>query len=103
LEDYFEQLYSSDPLFRSLVDSRYREDSSDAGTGLSPCPGSLSAEEEIEILREYAIALYKEHKTLKGLFMESLRVTGQSVGVRAQKQRKISGDGSAPKKDSHPS
>jgi hypothetical protein len=96
LEDYFEKLYKSDPLFRSLVDERLREDGRNAqGDGLA-ARTSLTEEEEISILREYAISLYKEHKALKNLFIDTLKVTPKSVGVRAREQRKPPGEKKSP-------
>lgn len=83
MADYFKKLYTIDPLFRALVQARLSEiDNSFApGEGTTP-DGLLSPEEELVILREYAITLYKEHKTLKNLFMESLKVSGKAVGLK---------------------
>ncbi|MDH4069801.1 MAG: hypothetical protein OEV30_05200 [Ignavibacteria bacterium] len=83
MADYFKKLYSTDPLFRALVQARLSE-----LNGYSPSEdggvpdGALSPDEELVILREYAITLYKEHKTLKNLFMESLKVSGKAIGLK---------------------
>ena len=78
--DYFKQLYTLDPLFRALVQARLSDIDSPPTDEQIP-EGALTPEEELEILREYAITLYKEHKTLKHLFMDSLKVTGKAIGL----------------------
>ena len=79
--EYFKKLYSLDPLFRALVHSKLSGAQESPPSGVFP-DGVLTEEDEIEILREYAITLYKEHKTLKSLFMESLKVSGKSIGLK---------------------
>lgn len=78
--EYFKKLYLLDPLFRALVHSRLSGAQEAELSGTLP-DGILTEEDEMEILREYAITLYKEHKTLKSLFMESLKVSGKSVDL----------------------
>jgi hypothetical protein len=80
MAEYFKKLYAQDPLFRALVHSRLSGTQEAALSGNLP-DGILTEEDEMEILREYAITLYKEHKTLKSLFMESLKVSGRSIGL----------------------
>jgi len=79
--EYFKKLYSQDPLFRALVQARLTDADGPAAGDQFP-NGMLSPEDELDILREYAITLYKEHKTLKNLFMESLKVTGSTIGLK---------------------
>ena len=86
MSEYFKTLYSLDPLFRDLVHSRLSGD--EGATQFDTLPdGILTEEDEMEILREYAITLYKEHKTLKSLFMESLKVSGNSVSLKPRSSR----------------
>ena len=80
MAEYFKKLYSLDPLFRALVHSRLSGAQGNSVPENFP-DGLLSEEDEMDILREYAITLYKEHKTLKNLFMESLKVSGKSVDL----------------------
>ncbi len=86
MAEFFKKLYSLDPLFRALVHSRLSGAKDAAATGKFP-EGILTEEDEMEILREYAITLYKEHKTLKSLFMESLKVSGKSIGLKDPPRR----------------
>ena len=86
MADYFKKLYSLDPLFRALVHSRLSGAQDPPSSGTYP-EGILTEEDEMEILREYAITLYKEHKTLKNLFMESLKVSGKSVDLKDSSDR----------------
>jgi len=81
MAEYFKKLYLLDPLFRALVHSRLSGSQDSSVSGKFP-DGVLTEEDEMEILREYAITLYKEHKTLKSLFMESLKVSGKSIGLK---------------------
>ena len=86
MAEYFKKLYSLDPLFRALVHSRLS--GNEGATHFDTLPdGILTEEDEMEILREYAITLYKEHKTLKILFMESLKVSGDSVELKPRSSR----------------
>ncbi len=86
MAEYFKKLYSLDPLFRALVHSRLSGAQDSSASGKFP-EGVLTEEDEMEILREYAITLYKEHKTLKNLFMESLKVSGKSIGLKDSPKR----------------
>lgn len=80
--EYFDKLYKIDPLFRSLVNSRLR-DLGDLGEGdEGPRFDGLTLDDELEILREYAVTLFREQRTLKKLFVENLQVTGKSVGLK---------------------
>jgi hypothetical protein len=72
--DYLKKLYSLDPLFRSLVNSRLRETGEFPESDQPQELPQLSEEDELEILREYAVILFREHRTLKGLFPENLRL-----------------------------
>ena len=80
--DYLKKLYSLDPLFRSLVNSRLRETGEFPEDDQPQKLPQLSEEDELEILREYAVILFREHRTLKGLFLENLQVTGKAVGIK---------------------
>jgi hypothetical protein len=42
----------------------------------------LSEEDELEILREYCIILYKEYRTLRTVFLENMQVSGRAVGFK---------------------
>ena len=82
MEDYFKKLYSLDPLFRMLVHSRLRDTGELAENNQQLDLPLLSEEDELEILREYAVTLFREHRTLKTLFVENLQVTGKAVGIK---------------------
>jgi len=86
MAEYFKKLYSLDPLFRALVHSRL-SGNQEAKQWDSLPDGILTEQDEMEILREYAITLYKEHKTLKSLFMESLKVSGNSIELKERSAR----------------
>jgi len=80
--EYFDKLYKIDSLFRSLVNSRLR-DLGDIGEG-DECPrfDGLTLDDELDILREYAVTLFREQRTLKKLFVDNLQVSGKSVGLK---------------------
>ena len=80
--DYLKKLYSLDPLFRSLVNSRLRETGEFPEHDQPKDIPQLTEEDELEILREYAVILFREHRTLKALFLENLQVTGKAVGIK---------------------
>ena len=82
MEDYLKKLYLIDPLFRSLVNSRLRDSGEFPENGQPQELPQLSQEDELDVLREYAIILFREHRTLKGLFLENLQVTGKAVGIK---------------------
>jgi hypothetical protein len=87
MQDYFKKLYESDPLFRALVLSRLQEGGVSDAEAPSEDALFMSVEDEIEILREYAITLFREHKNLKNMFLETLKVSGSSVNVKKPPQR----------------
>ena len=42
----------------------------------------LTEEDELEILREYCMTLYKEYRTLRTIFLENMQVSGRAVGFK---------------------
>jgi hypothetical protein len=82
MEDYLKKLYALDPLFRMLVHSRLRDTGEFIDDNQPPDLSHLSEEDELEVLREYAVTLFREHRTLKNLFVENLQVTGKAVGIK---------------------
>lgn len=79
--DYFKNLHMLDPLFHAIVKAKLREvrvrDSNSEVT-----VDDLDEHDELAILREYSVTLYKEYRTLRTAFLENMAVTKRSVGMR---------------------
>jgi len=90
MDDYFKKLYSLDPLFRALVHAKMRESDESMSEDEISKGEWLSPEDEIEVLREYAITLFKEHRNLKNMFVETVRVSTKSVGLKRQQPPRTS-------------
>ncbi len=81
--DYFGNLNTIDPLFHAIVLRRLRVIQERDGleqAGLS----NLTEADELEILREYSVSLFKEYRTLRTAFLENMMVTSRSVGLKYQ-------------------
>lgn len=79
--EYFKNLNTVDPLFHALVLSRIRmiqERDSLEFVSID----ELTEEDELEILREYCMTLYKEYRTLRTIFLENMQVSGRAVGFK---------------------
>ena len=81
MNEYFKNLNTVDPLFHAIVLSRIRFIQEREGTTFISID-DLTEEDELEILREYCITLYKEYRTLRTVFLENMQVSGRSVGFK---------------------
>jgi hypothetical protein len=79
--EYFKNLNTVDPLFHALVLSRIRLIQEREGAAFISID-ELTEDDELEILRDYCIALYKEYRTLRTVFLENMQVSGRSVGFK---------------------
>ncbi|MFN0158761.1 MAG: hypothetical protein ACKVRP_11905 [Bacteroidota bacterium] len=79
--DYFKNLHMLDPLFHAIVKAKLREvRKRDGNTDVTV--DTLAESDELEILREYSVTLYKEYRTLRTAFFENMVVTRRTVGMR---------------------
>lgn len=79
--DYFRNLNTLDPLFHAIVLSRIQEIQQREGLERFTLD-DLSEFDELEILREYSVTLFKEHRTLRTVFLENMVITGRSIGPK---------------------
>ena len=79
--EYFKNLNTVDPLFHAIVLSRMRAIQEREGADFIPID-RLTEEDELEILREYCMTLYKEYRTLRTIFLENMHVSGRAVGFK---------------------
>lgn len=77
--DYFRNLNTLDPLFHAIVLSKIEQIQQREGLERFNVD-DLSEFDELEILREYSVRLFKEHRTLRTVFLENMVLTGRSVG-----------------------
>ena len=81
MNEYFKNLNTVDPLFHAIVVSRIRMIQEREGATFFSID-ELTEEDELEILREYCMTLYKEYRTLRTIFLENMQVSGRSVGFK---------------------
>ena len=81
MHEYFKNLNTVDPLFHALVLSRIRMIQEQEGLPFVSID-QFSEVDELEILREYCITLYKEYRTLRTIFLENMQVSTRSVGFK---------------------
>ena len=81
MHEYFKNLNTIDPLFHAIVLSRIRLIQQREGADFISMD-QLSEEDELEILREYCMTLYKEYRTLRTIFLENMHVSGRAVGFK---------------------
>jgi hypothetical protein len=81
MHEYFKNLNTVDPLFHAIVLSRLRQIQEREGLPVASVD-ELSEQDELEILREYCMTLYKEYRTLRTIFLENMQVSGRSVGFK---------------------
>lgn len=79
--EYFKNLNTVDPLFHALVLSRIRMIQERDGIDFVSID-QLTEEDELDILREYCMTLYKEYRTLRTIFLENMQVSGRAVGFK---------------------
>lgn len=80
MQEYFKNLNTIDPLFHALVLSRIRLLQERELMSISI--DSLTEQDELEILREYSVTLFKEYRTLRTIFLENMQVSGRAVGLK---------------------
>lgn len=81
MQDYFRNLHMLDPLFHALVLERIR-DLREATGQPQLSVGDLTEADELEILRNYSVKLFKEYRTLRTVFLENMTITPRSIGPR---------------------
>lgn len=65
----------------AIVKAKLREiQKRDVGTTVTI--RDLAESDELEILREYSVTLYKEYRTLRTVFLENMVVNNRSVGMK---------------------
>lgn len=79
--DYFRNLNTLDPLFHAVVISRMQEIQQRERLERFTVE-DLTEFDELEILRDYSVKLFKEYRTLRTVFLENMAVTGRSVGLK---------------------
>lgn len=81
--DYFRNLNSLDPHLNALVVTKLKELQRRNGkTQVSI--DDLSERDELELLREYSLNLYREYRTLRNMFLENMHepATRESLSDR---------------------
>ncbi|MGA9115741.1 MAG: hypothetical protein WB626_03095 [Bacteroidota bacterium] len=79
MQEYFRNLNTLDPLFHSLVVATLRRLGETEGRGTGNIE-DLGPDQELEILREYSVALYREYRSLRSVFLENMVLRRTSVG-----------------------
>lgn len=81
MREYFYNLDTIDPLFHAIVLARLRELEKVEGV-LEPTIDDLTEKDELDILRRYTLALYKEYRALRAVFLENMVLSPRSVKSR---------------------
>jgi hypothetical protein len=69
--DYFRNLNNLDPHLNALVITKLKE--IQRRNGLQQVSiDDLSEQDELELLRSYCLSLYREYRTLRTMFLESM-------------------------------
>ena len=69
--DYFRNLNNLDPHLNALVVTKLKEiQRRDGRRDISI--DDLSEQDELELLREYCLNLYREYRTLRNMFLENM-------------------------------
>lgn len=69
--DYFRNLNNLDPHLNALVVTKLKEIQRRDGKNLISID-DLSQQDELDLLREYSLNLYKEYRTLRTMLLESM-------------------------------
>lgn len=69
--DYFRNLNNLDPHLNELVVTRLKEIQRREGRRQVSIE-DLTEQDELELLREYCVNLYREHRTLRNMFLERM-------------------------------
>ena len=79
--DYFRNLNNLDPHLNALVVSRLKElQHRDGRRQISI--DDLSERDELELLREYCLNLYREYRTLRNMFLENMHEPNRPEPLR---------------------
>jgi hypothetical protein len=81
MREYFYNLDTLDPLFHAIVGSRLRQLQQQQGMERATI-ADLTDEDEVEILRRYSVALFKEYRALRSVFIENMQVCSSSVKLK---------------------
>ena len=71
MEDYFRNLNNLDPHLNALVVTKLKEIQRREGR-IQISINDLNEQDELELLREYCINLYREYRTLRNMFLENM-------------------------------
>ncbi len=71
MEDYFRNLNNLDPHLNALVVTKLKEIQRREGR-VKISINDLNEQDELELLREYCINLYREYRTLRNMFLENM-------------------------------
>ena len=81
MQEYFKNLNIVDPLFHALVTSRMRKVQESRGLqNLSI--DDLTEQDELQILRDYCVTLYKEYRSLRTIFIENMQLNDKLSGSK---------------------
>ena len=69
--DYFRNLNNLDPHLNALVVTKLKEIQRREGR-IQLSINDLNEQDELELLREYCINLYREYRTLRNMFLENM-------------------------------
>ncbi len=81
MKEYFYNLDIVDPLFHAIVVARLHEIHQADGVTKATVK-DLTESDEVEILRRYSVALYKEYRALRAVFLENMLVSSKSVKMK---------------------
>ena len=81
MQEYFKNLNIVDPLFHALVTSRMRKVQESQGLhNLSI--DDLTEQDELQILRDYCVTIYKEYRSLRTVFIENMQLNDKLSGSK---------------------
>ncbi len=69
--EFLRNLQQLDPYLNTLVVAKLKDLQRRSGK-VSVCIEDLTEHDELQLLREYALALYKEYRTARAMLMESM-------------------------------
>jgi hypothetical protein len=81
MQEYFKNLNIVDPLFHALVTSRMRKVQESQGLHKLSID-DLTEQDELQILRDYCVTLYKEYRSLRTTFIENMQLNDKLSGSK---------------------
>ena len=84
MTDYFRNLNNLDPHLNALVISKLKEIQRREGKG-SVSIDDLSERDELELLREYCLNLYREYRTLRSMYLENMHEPGKRETLKERR------------------